>query len=61
LNEQQISETAGDLATEVLDVAERLVNVGERLNHLARDSGFIAEARAELEELIEAVELPGSK
>jgi hypothetical protein len=45
LNEQQISETAGDLATEVLDVAERLVNVGEKLNYLSRDSGFMADAR----------------
>jgi hypothetical protein len=52
LNEQQFSETAGELATEVLDAAERLVNVGEKLNHhqasspsLARSSGKAARKR----------------
>jgi hypothetical protein len=37
------------------------VNVGEKLSHLARDSGFMEDARAELEALIAAVELPGPK
>jgi hypothetical protein len=61
MNEQFFGDTAGQLANEILDLAERLVNVGENLNRLARDSSFTAEAQDELNALIEAVELPDPK
>jgi hypothetical protein len=38
MNEQQLSETAGGLADEVLEMAERMIIVGERLHHLSKDA-----------------------
>jgi hypothetical protein len=53
-NEQLVA-----LADEVLDVAERLIGVGERLNEVVKDSdedAWMASAREELDHLIHAVE-----
>ena len=51
-----------DVADEVLDLAERLVSVGEKLNRLngtssgqVSDEAWMASAKAELDELIRSV------
>lgn len=51
----------GGVADEVLELAERLIGVGENLNRLTRrgaggESAWMAGARAELDELIRSVE-----
>jgi hypothetical protein len=56
--EGQMRDALGDVANEVLDMAERLVLVGEKLNQVVRepDAEWMAGAKAELDELIRSVE-----
>jgi hypothetical protein len=57
--DEQLRTALGGVADEVLDVAERLIGVGERLNKIARDAdegAWMASAQRELAELIRSVE-----